>query len=54
MKDEMTLPENKTCGDCSHIARCKAIFGHVESDTYCDWFPIRFIGKTIEQKEPTK
>lgn len=35
----MQLPEGKTCGDCVHIARCKAIFGHVETDTYCDFFP---------------
>ena len=38
----MTLPDGLTCGDCVHIHRCKAIYGHVESDTSCDWFPRRF------------
>ena len=38
----MDLPDGKTCGDCVHIARCKAMFGHTETDTTCDWFPRRF------------
>jgi len=42
MSDDMDLPEGKTCGDCVHIYRCKAIFGHVETDTTCDWSPSRF------------
>ena len=40
--DKMRLPKGATCGDCFHIKRCKAIFGHVETDTYCDWAPSRF------------
>jgi hypothetical protein len=36
------LPSGKTCGDCAHIRRCKAMFGHVETDTYCDWAPSRY------------
>lgn len=40
--DDMQLPAGVTCGDCIHIARCKAMFGHVEADTYCDWSPSRF------------
>ncbi|MEI7174800.1 hypothetical protein [Pectobacterium carotovorum] len=39
--DKMRLPTGKSCGDCVHIRRCKAIFGHVETDTYCDWSPSR-------------
>lgn len=45
MSDEspdLTIPDGKTCGDCVHIRRCKVLFGHVESDTCCDWHPIRF------------
>lgn len=38
----MQLPDGLHCGDCVHISRCKAIFGHVETDTCCDWFPRRF------------
>lgn len=41
--DKMNLPKGKTCGDCFHISRCKAIYGHVESDTSCDWSPSRAI-----------
>lgn len=38
----MELPAGKTCGDCAHLARCVAIFGHVPEDIYCDWFPRRY------------
>ncbi len=41
--DKMRLPVGVTCGICQHIRRCKAIFGHVETDTYCDWSPSRFV-----------
>lgn len=40
--DKMRLPVGFTCGDCQSIRRCKAMFGHVESDTYCDWSPSQF------------
>lgn len=43
--DKMRLQKGKTCGNCHHIRRCKAIFGHKESDTYCDWSPSRFFAK---------
>ncbi|MEQ9948151.1 MULTISPECIES: hypothetical protein [Pectobacterium] len=41
--DKMRLPKGKSCGDCVHIKRCKAIFGHAETDTYCDWSPSRAV-----------
>lgn len=41
--DKMLLPAGKSCGDCAHIRRCKAIFGHTETDTYCDWSPSRAV-----------
>lgn len=41
--DKMKLPKGKTCGDCAHIRRCETIFGHTETDTYCDWSPSRAI-----------
>lgn len=41
--DKMRLPFGTTCGGCFHISRCKAIYGHVETDTHCDWSPSRFI-----------
>lgn len=46
--DKMKLPKEVTCGDCRHIYRCKAIFGHTETDTYCDWSPSRFIPARTE------
>jgi hypothetical protein len=41
----MNLPAGKTCGDCLHIGRCKALFGHIEADEQCDWFPVRFLAR---------
>jgi hypothetical protein len=41
----MNLPDGLTCGDCYHINKCSKIFGHTSTDTYCDWFPRRFITK---------
>jgi hypothetical protein len=38
----MRLPPGTTCGDCAHIRRCEALFGHEEIDTVCDFFPRRF------------
>ncbi len=38
----MNLPQGKTCGDCVHIPRCNAIYGHMASDERCDWYPSRF------------
>ncbi|WP_313083175.1 hypothetical protein [Atlantibacter sp.] len=43
--DKMRLPTGVTCGNCQHIHRCKAIFGHTETDTYCDWSPSRFVSR---------
>jgi hypothetical protein len=44
----MELPIGKTCGDCEQMARCRAIFGHVGTDTSCDWFPRRFLQKVVD------
>lgn len=43
---EMALPPGKTCGDCRHCARCVAMFGHVATDTSCDFHPSRFNPET--------
>ena len=41
---EMYLPEGKTCNDCTHFARpCKTIYGRIELDEVCDWWPIKFV-----------
>ena len=41
----LNLPPGKTCGDCVHIARCMTMFGHIEADETCDWYPIRYSPK---------
>ncbi|EGU6737062.1 hypothetical protein JFP56_004498 [Salmonella enterica subsp. enterica] len=46
--DKMRLPKGVSCGNCRHIPRCKAIYGHTETDTYCDWSPSRFISVKTE------
>lgn len=38
----MWLPDGKTCGDCVHVGRCQAMFGHIPQDKVCDWDPSRF------------
>lgn len=50
--DKMKLPAGKTCGHCAHIKRCKAMFGHVETDTDCDWSPSRFAEAPEEPTNP--
>jgi hypothetical protein len=44
----MNLPDGKTCGDCVHLRRCVAIFGHKPEDTYCDFFPRRFQLRVVQ------
>jgi hypothetical protein len=39
---DMYLAEEKTCGDCVHLPRCRAIYGRLEDDEVCDWSPSRF------------
>jgi hypothetical protein len=50
--DKMRLPVGTTCGDCWHIGRCKAMFGHTETDSYCDWSPSRFLPVTPHVRGP--
>lgn len=49
--DKMRLPQGTTCGDCVHIRRCSMIFGHTETDAYCDWSPSRFHAATAKAQE---
>ncbi len=49
-----TLPDGLTCGDCQHIRRCMAMFGHEPTDTYCDWAPSRFRLRDDAAQEPTR
>lgn len=39
---EMSLPAQMTCGDCAHVDRCAALFGHIPEDEVCDFSPSRF------------
>lgn len=40
---EMNLLEGKCCKDCYHLQRCKGIYGRIEMDEICDWYPSKFI-----------
>lgn len=40
--EKMRLPMGVTCTDCRHFRCCNLMFGHVETDTYCDWSPSRY------------
>jgi len=44
MSDPKDLPEGKTCGDCVHLEVCQMNkwIEHFETDTRCDWAPIKF------------
>ena len=50
--DKMQLPKGVTCGDCVHARRCTLMFGHTETDTYCDWSPSRFHAAAAIGKAP--
>lgn len=39
----MQLPTGKTCGDCVHLKHCSAFYAHTPVDSYCDFFPRRFV-----------
>lgn len=39
----MELPAGKTCGDCRHFGHCSVFYAHEATDTYCDFYPRRFI-----------
>jgi len=38
----MLLDDGVTCGDCIHSARCKAMFGGNNTNTYCQFYPSTF------------
>lgn len=41
-REEMKLPEGKTCGDCLHCIRCVGMFGVKQENTSCDFHPSKF------------
>lgn len=46
MSEEMKLPEGKTCKDCFAYTWCKRLFGCEETNTECDYYPVRFKEKS--------
>ena len=38
----MQLPEDETCGTCSHFSRCQMLFNCKPDRQECDFFPRRF------------
>jgi hypothetical protein len=47
----MELPAGLTCGHCVHVRRCCTMFGHTPTDTYCDWFPRRFVSGVVFSRD---
>lgn len=46
----MVLPEGKTCGDCWAFQHCEALYGHIQEDEVCDFYPNRFaLRKSLER-----
>lgn len=40
---EMNLPKGKYCKDCYHFQGCENIYGRIEMDEICDWYPSKFV-----------
>lgn len=45
----MLLPKGRTCGDCTHLKRCVALFHGDPKNTSCGFEPIRFMQKGKEK-----
>lgn len=41
-RDDMKLPEGKTCADCHWFKRCDWLISCKPTNTECDWSPSRF------------
>ncbi len=56
MKDDMQLPEGKTCADCRWFERCRALIGprHIHDEQQrCDFAPSRFRLRTTPRAAET-
>lgn len=45
-KDDMKLPKGKTCSDCINWSGCDMLFGPIENNTECDFYPSRYFEDT--------
>lgn len=50
----MTLPDGQTCSDCVHCGRCTAMFGAKPTNTWCDFFPRRFVQTAMSAQREMK
>lgn len=46
------LPKGKTCSDCAHHDKCKALIGIDGDENACDWVPSRFTQKVTAGPNP--
>lgn len=44
-RSEMDLPSGKTCTDCANLQRCTMLFSVEPKNTWCDFYPVRFMEK---------
>jgi DnaJ-class molecular chaperone len=42
-KNDMQLPEGKTCADCANWSVCDFLISCIENNTECDFSPSRFV-----------
>jgi len=52
--NKMKLPEGKTCSDCMHCYRCTSMFGAEETNTTCDFYPVRFVARFVAAPHSTE
>jgi hypothetical protein len=51
MKDDMKLPDGKTCNDCIHFQRCSWLISCSPNNTNCDWSPSKFALQSFSSVE---
>ncbi len=45
----MLLDDGLTCSDCIHSNRCITLFGQEERNTFCQFFPNKFVQKETKK-----
>ena len=52
--EEMRLPANETCENCTSFNRCKKLVGCKPENVFCDWYPIRFVKRMLPANDITE
>lgn len=46
----MIIPDGKTCSDCKRFDWCSLVYDVKAEDNHCDFEPVRFVPKPMEEK----